>query len=306
MTEQEKPAPLVPPDVDLRGLPFIPLDTVRLLDSDLFALSTGDEFKAAVALWCKSWQQVPASSLPNDDRVLAHLSGAGARWKKVKAMAMRGWILCSDNRWYHKVVAEKVIEAWERRGEFQETVNNKTERQRRWRERQKQLSARLHELGVTPPMGASLRDLESLVVDAERSTLTSTGASTGVSTVDVTETPLTGTGTGTGTYKTLGSKERIGRDTTPAVDLAVALRALGVPDANGTNPVVLGWAERGVTVSQAQEACRIAQQDRQKPRPSVRYLDPIVQELLTGKPAVGASQTAKAVANLQRFKESLG
>ena len=108
-------APLVPPECDLRGLPFIPLDTVRLLDSDLFALSTGDEFKAAVALWCKSWVQVPASSVPNDDRVLAHLSGAGSRWKKVKAMVMRGWVLCSDGRWYHPVVAEKALEAWAHR-----------------------------------------------------------------------------------------------------------------------------------------------------------------------------------------------
>jgi hypothetical protein len=49
----------------------MPMDVVRLLDSDLFALSTGDEFKAALALWCKAWLQVPAASLPDDDRVLA-------------------------------------------------------------------------------------------------------------------------------------------------------------------------------------------------------------------------------------------
>lgn len=107
--------PLTPADCDLRGLPFLPLDVVRLLDSDLFALSTGDEFKAAVALWCRSWNQVPAASLPDDDRILAHLSGAGARWKKVRAMALRGWIKCNDGRLYHPVVAEKAREAWEHR-----------------------------------------------------------------------------------------------------------------------------------------------------------------------------------------------
>ena len=112
---EELPAPLVPADVDLRGLPFMPLDTVRLLDSDLFALASGDEFKAAVALWCKSWQQVPAGSLPDDDRILAHLSGAGARWRKIKAMALHGFTLCSDGRWYHPVIAEKAAEAWSRR-----------------------------------------------------------------------------------------------------------------------------------------------------------------------------------------------
>lgn len=107
--------PLTPPDCDLRGLPFMPLDVVRLGDSDLFALSTGDEFKAAVSLWCKSWLQVPAASLPDDARILAHLSGAGSRWPKVAAMAMRGWVKCSDGRLYHPVVAEKAREAWKHR-----------------------------------------------------------------------------------------------------------------------------------------------------------------------------------------------
>lgn len=103
------------PDVDLRGLPFMPLDTVRLMDSDLFALSTGEEFKAALSLWCKAWQQVPAASLPDDDRVLAHLSGSGNRWRKIRDAAMRGFVLCSDGRWYHPVIAEKAQEAWKHR-----------------------------------------------------------------------------------------------------------------------------------------------------------------------------------------------
>lgn len=115
MIDQNLPAPLVPADVDLRGMPFMPLDVVRLLDSDLFAVSTGDEFKAAVALWCKAWLQVPAASLPADDRVLAHLSGAGARWAKVRAGAMRGWVQCDDGRWYHPVIAEKAMQAWQGR-----------------------------------------------------------------------------------------------------------------------------------------------------------------------------------------------
>lgn len=106
------PEPMTPPDCDLRGLPFLPLDVVRLMESNLFALSTGEEFKAAVALWCRAWNQVPAASVPDDDRILAHLSGAGARWKKVRAMALHGWVKCSDGRLYHPVVAEKAIEAW--------------------------------------------------------------------------------------------------------------------------------------------------------------------------------------------------
>ncbi|GBQ90067.1 DUF1376 domain-containing protein [Gluconobacter albidus] len=109
------PEPMTPNDCDLRGLPFMQLDVVRLIDSDLFALSTGEEFKAAVALWCKSWLQVPAASLPDDDRVLAHLSAAGSRWKKVKSLALRGWIKCADGRLYHPTVAEKALHAWKAR-----------------------------------------------------------------------------------------------------------------------------------------------------------------------------------------------
>ena len=107
--------PPVPADCDLRGLPWMPIDTVRLLDSDLFALADGEQFKAAVRLWCKAWHQVPASSLPDDDRILASLSGMGRLWLKVRPMALRGFFKCADGRLYHPVIAEKALEAWDRR-----------------------------------------------------------------------------------------------------------------------------------------------------------------------------------------------
>lgn len=105
-------APPIDPSCDLRGMPFMPLDIVRLFDSDLYALSTGDEFKAAFSLWGKAFLQVPAGSLPKEDRILAHLSGAGSKWAKVRDMALRGWVEASDGRLYHPVVVEKAKEAW--------------------------------------------------------------------------------------------------------------------------------------------------------------------------------------------------
>ena len=113
MTEQ--PDPMTPADCDLRGMPYMPLSIVQLFDSDLYALSTGDEFKAALTLWGKAFLQVPAGSLPTDDRILAHLSGAGARWPKVRDMALRGWTECKDGRLYHRIVAQKAVEAWQHR-----------------------------------------------------------------------------------------------------------------------------------------------------------------------------------------------
>lgn len=114
------PAPLVLEFVDLRDYQFLPLDVVRLRDSDLAALESAEAFRAAVLLWCASWHQVPAASLPDDDRVLANLAGYGrvvSEWQKVRPGAMRGWIACSDGRLYHPVVAEKAIEGWDKKVE---------------------------------------------------------------------------------------------------------------------------------------------------------------------------------------------
>ncbi len=111
----ELPAPLVQADVDLRDFSFMPLDVVRLRDSGLTAKATGDEFRAAVLLWCASWHQVPAASLPDDDAELANLCGYGRapkEWKKIKPGALRGWLMCSDGRMYHPIVASKARESW--------------------------------------------------------------------------------------------------------------------------------------------------------------------------------------------------
>jgi Protein of unknown function (DUF1376) len=116
------PEPLTPADCDLRGMPYMPLDIVRLFDSDFYALSTGEEFKAGLTLWGRAFLQVPAGSLPDDDRILAHLSGAGARWNKVRGTALRGWVKCSDGRLYHPTVAEKAAETWAKRQQHRDSL----------------------------------------------------------------------------------------------------------------------------------------------------------------------------------------
>lgn len=110
MTEQ-LPDPLVPADVDLRDFAGMWLDTDRLLKSETWRMGTSDEKAAAMTLWLESWHEVPAGSLPSNDRFLAKLSQA-ERWNKSREHALRGWVLCSDNRLYHPVVAEKALEAW--------------------------------------------------------------------------------------------------------------------------------------------------------------------------------------------------
>ena len=68
------PAPLIAAHVDLRSFAFMPLDIQKLLNSDTWMLATGWEAKAAINLWCRSWHQVPAGSLPDDDRILRAIS----------------------------------------------------------------------------------------------------------------------------------------------------------------------------------------------------------------------------------------
>ena len=109
----QRPAPLVPPEVDLRSFDFMPL-LMTLLTSDFALESTGDEFKAGVLLWQQSWHQIPAASLPNSDRALARLSMADD-WPAVKAVALRHWVECSDGRLYHPLIAQLALDSWHRK-----------------------------------------------------------------------------------------------------------------------------------------------------------------------------------------------
>jgi uncharacterized protein YdaU (DUF1376 family) len=103
--------PLVPADLDLRDFGFMPLDVLRLRDSELAIESSAEVFRASVLLWCASWHQVPAGSLPNKDKTLSDYSRSGARWPRIRAEVLSRWVECSDGRIYNRVVAEKALEA---------------------------------------------------------------------------------------------------------------------------------------------------------------------------------------------------
>jgi hypothetical protein len=107
-------APLVPHDLTIPRLPWVPIYAERLWESNFFAVATDAEFRAAFCLWLKSWSQIPPGSLPTDDRVLCRLAELGgnlARWHKVKRLALWHWIECDDGRLYHPVVAELILQA---------------------------------------------------------------------------------------------------------------------------------------------------------------------------------------------------
>ena len=109
------PAPLTPEDCNLQDFAFMPLDVARLRDSDMAAYESPEACWAAVLLWSAAWHQVPAASLPDDDRFLAKAAGYGRvvkEWMNLREGALHGWIKCADGRLYHPVVAEKAMESW--------------------------------------------------------------------------------------------------------------------------------------------------------------------------------------------------
>lgn len=112
----ERPDPLVPAEVDLRGLEYMPYYGDRLRESGLNSRATDAEYRAAHNLWWSSWKQTPAASLPTDDVELCKLADLGRdlkAWAKVKVRALHGFVPCSDGRLYHVVLSAIALEVWE-------------------------------------------------------------------------------------------------------------------------------------------------------------------------------------------------
>lgn len=109
------PAPLTPADCDLRDFPRMMIDIPRLFASEFDAVASDAEWRFGVTLWLKSFHQVPAASLPDDDAQLARICGLGRdvkTWRKCRPVALRGWVKADDGLLYHPVVAEISLEAW--------------------------------------------------------------------------------------------------------------------------------------------------------------------------------------------------
>lgn len=111
------PPPPLPADADLRHYDDMPLEVRRLRDSGIAGEPNAEIFRCAVLLWCVAWHQLPAGSLPSDEDELCRLVGLGRdlkTWRKIRTGVLRGWHPFADGRLYHKVVAEKAIEGWNR------------------------------------------------------------------------------------------------------------------------------------------------------------------------------------------------
>lgn len=109
-------APLMPPGVDLTGLPYMPLYIERLRKSKAWlACKRRPELAYyQLNLWTRAFHEPGAAgSIENDDDVLADAAGADPdTWAEVRSAVLRGWVPASDGRLYHPVIAEIALESW--------------------------------------------------------------------------------------------------------------------------------------------------------------------------------------------------
>ncbi|MCW5257377.1 DUF1376 domain-containing protein [Verminephrobacter aporrectodeae subsp. tuberculatae] len=300
--------PLTPPDCDLRDFPYMPLDVVRLRDSDISAIVSGDEFRCAVLMWCASWHQVPAASLPDEDVVLAQLAGFGRvvrEWKRVRVGALRGWIKCSDARLYHPVVAEKANEAWA------------AKLTQRWRTECARIKKMNQRQGTDMPFPelASFLSLPPALCPPGHG-VQGRGKERGI--YADWDPAAAGAGAGRAAVADDASPPPLSPSPCPsppasrALELALLLRAQGAAVAPA-NPQVLDWAARGVSDAQALQALDVARRRRaaagsQQPI-NAGFLDSILSgEVLQGKSAkpsrhhgIGATDFREGVSDDGRF-----
>jgi len=132
------PRPLTPPECDLRGFEWMQLWGHRMFTSSWYraARKDGRGGIASLKLYWSAMLQQPAGSLPNDEEELCMLADFGEdmrAWRRHRPVAMHGFVLCDDNRWYHPVVAEQVLEAYDRRLKSERSREVDRERLKRWR-----------------------------------------------------------------------------------------------------------------------------------------------------------------------------
>lgn len=127
--------PLVPSDVDLHNYPWIKLRLTEFVEHPAFLSSKRNVLTATIRLWERSMRLKPASSLPDDDRVLTLWAGLGSdknSWKKIKDAVLIdcGWILATDNRWYHPMFAAIALETWEAKQKYERQSKLQSDRSR--------------------------------------------------------------------------------------------------------------------------------------------------------------------------------
>ncbi|MEH6435798.1 DUF1376 domain-containing protein [Massilia sp. DD77] len=270
-TSTNLPAPLTPEDCNLQDFAFMPLDVARLRDSDMAAYESPEACWAAVLLWSAAWHQVPAASLPDDDRFLAKAAGYGRvvkEWMNVREGALHGWVKCADGRLYHPVVAEKALESWKAK------VHHQWKKEcDRIRKANKQREAEGRPLLPLPPEPGSASDnipqeVEQIPLESDDDSVGNEQSLAG----NPLENALKGQGEGQGQGELKANPSHpattqpelrvvLGAEPTSAGALSMAMRRFGINSSPGDLRLI-ALANQGITVDTVNAACEAAKKSK--------------------------------------------
>jgi hypothetical protein len=263
-----RPVPY-PADTRAKGWRF-ELDHERIEQSDTWTLAPAEVRPWLLMLWLTAWRQEPCGSLSNSDELIAARIGMPMKaFSKHRAVLMRGWWLADDGRLYHDTVTKRVIEMIAARDK--DRTRKAAYRARMDAER----SAASH---VNPDLSHGTDDgrpKDSGLSDPGRD---DTGTRTGTSTSKE-ETPPA-------IRSTSGSVGVDGQSPTKAGEVCRAIRAKGIADANPSNPELLAFIAKGVTVETFEAAAAVCVDA--KPPKGMAYLLGIVRRQLNEAAAIAA------------------
>lgn len=135
----DAPRPLISAEVDLRDFHFMPLDIIKLMNSETWMMACTVPFAAAACmnLWCRSWHQVPAGSLP-DNEAMHRICVAVPNWDDVRDIALRNFVKCSDGRLYHPIIVEAAKKAWKEKNRYRDAAKSRWKNKKRGNASQQQ------------------------------------------------------------------------------------------------------------------------------------------------------------------------
>ncbi len=110
------PTPPVPPNAEMKTTDIYPNDApwIRRLKFYLMGPNTPIR-KAGHNLFMYAWHNVPAGSLPDNQEILARISGLFEKWSSFRFALLDGWNACSDGNLYHPALSKSVQIVLEKR-----------------------------------------------------------------------------------------------------------------------------------------------------------------------------------------------
>jgi len=118
--------------VDLTDFQYMPLFIGRLQKSKAWLRCKRQPELAfyMLNLWLRSWHEIPAGSIENDDDVLSDAAMCSPeKWDKIRDKVLAGWEIGEDGRLRHPVVGEIADKCWADKQEYRR--NKEAERLRK-------------------------------------------------------------------------------------------------------------------------------------------------------------------------------